>query len=170
MKLVLHPDALLRELSNKVTDIDDSISDLAQDMFETMRASCGLGLAGVQVGRLQRLFVTDIEGDKPRIFINPMIIGTSIEQGEYDEGCLSIPAIYAGVTRPQAITVQAWTERGRPYKLDADGLLARVIQHELDHLNGVLFIDYLIDGVRDDAMSDYDPAVGLAVASTRPTP
>ena len=170
MKLLLHPDVMLRELSDKVTDIDGSISDLAQDMLETMHVSHGLGLAGVQVGRLQRLFVTDIEGDKPRIFVNPMIIGTSIEQSEYDEGCLSIPAIYAGVTRPQAITVQAWNERGRPFILDADGLLARVIQHELDHLNGVLFIDYLTDTARDDAMSDYDPAANPAVASTRPTP
>lgn len=169
MNLVIHPEPLLREKSAKVTDIDDSVSLLAKEMIETMHVSRGIGLAGVQVGRLQRLFVTEIEGDKPRVFINPMIIGTSMEQSEYEEGCLSIPAIYAGVTRPEAITVQAWNERGRPFKLDADGLLARVIQHELDHLNGVLFVDYLADAVRDDAMATYDPAA-KAPAGTRHTP
>ena len=165
MNLVIHPEPLLREKSAKVTDIDDSVSLLAKEMIETMHVSRGIGLAGVQVGRLQRLFVTEIEGDKPRVFINPMIIGTSMEQSEYEEGCLSIPAIYAGVTRPEAITVQAWNERGRPFKLDADGLLARVIQHEYDHLDGIVFFDRLDILTRQAKLKEWEEARGKLPAS-----
>lgn len=167
LQLVVHPDALLREKSGKITDIDGEIVRLADAMIEKMHVARGIGLAGVQIGRPQRIFVTHVEGDTPRVFINPTIIETSVEQSDYDEGCLSIPAIYAGVTRPQAIRVQAWNERGRPFTMDADGLLARVIQHENDHLNGVLFIDYLTEHVRDTAMASYDPAVDPALVSRR---
>ena len=167
LQLVIHPDELLRETSSKVTDIDEEIASLADAMVETMHAARGIGLAGVQVGHLHRMFVTHVEGDKPRVFINPTIIETSVEQSDYDEGCLSIPAIYADVTRPEAVRVQAWNERGRPFTIDADGLLARVIQHENDHLNGVLFIDYLTEQVRDTVMATYDPSVDPATASRR---
>ena len=167
LQLVIHPDELLRETSSKVTDIDEEIASLADAMVETMHAARGIGLAGVQVGHLHRMFVTHVEGDKPRVFINPTIIETSVEQSDYDEGCLSIPAIYADVTRPEAVRVQAWNERGRPFTIDADGLLARVIQHENDHLNGVLFIDYLSEQVRDTVMATYDPSVDPATASRR---
>jgi peptide deformylase len=167
LELVLHPDELLREKSQKVVDIDAGIVRLADAMIEKMHTARGIGLAGVQVGRLDRIFVTHVEGDKPRVFINPSIIETSVEVSDYDEGCLSIPAIYADVTRPEAIRVQAWNERGRPFNLDADGLLARVIQHENDHLNGVLFIDHLTDRVREQVMAAYDPAVDPATVSRR---
>ncbi len=167
LQLVVHPEALLREKSDKITDIDGDIVRLADAMIEKMHAARGIGLAGVQIGRLQRLFVTHVEGDRPRVFINPSIIETSVELSEYDEGCLSIPAIYADVTRPQAVRVQAWNERGRPFNMDADGLLARVIQHELDHLNGVLFIDYLSEDARNGVMASYDPAVDPALVSRR---
>ncbi|MFW5744777.1 MAG: peptide deformylase [Spirochaetota bacterium] len=167
LQLVIHPDELLRETSSKVTEIDEEIVSLADAMVEKMHAARGIGLAGVQVGYLHRMFVTHVEGDKPRVFINPTIIETSVEQSDYDEGCLSIPAIYADVTRPEAVRVQAWNERGRPFTIDADGLLGRVIQHENDHLNGVLFIDYLTEQVRDTVMATYDPSVDPATASRR---
>jgi peptide deformylase len=167
LQLVIHPDEFLREKSTKVADINAEIVRLADAMVEKMHQARGIGLAGVQVGHLHRMFVTHVEGDKPRVFINPSIIETSVEMVDYDEGCLSIPAIYADVTRPEAIRVQAWNERGRPFNLDADGLLARVIQHEYDHLNGVLFIDHLDDTVRDAVMAEYDPSVDPAAVSRR---
>jgi peptide deformylase len=167
LQLVLHPDALLRETSRKILDINDEIVRLSDAMIENLRVFRGIGLAGVQVARLERIFVTNIERDKPRVFINPTIIETSVELADYEEGCLSIPAIYAEVTRPEAVRVQAWNERGRPFKLDADGLLARVIQHELDHLNGVMFIDHLSEPVRERVMAEYDPAVDPAAVSRR---
>ncbi len=165
LELVIHPDTLLRGTSEKVADIDGEMQELALAMVDKMHEARGIGLAGVQVGRLKRLFVVHVEGDKPRIFINPSIIETSMETSDYEEGCLSIPAVYADVTRPAAVKVQAWNERGRPFNLDAEGLLARVIQHELDHLNGVLFIDYLKNNVRDRVMSKYDPSIDPATVS-----
>jgi peptide deformylase len=90
------------------------------------------------------------------VFINPTIIGTSPEISQYEEGCLSIPGLYADVTRPEKVTVQAWNERGRPFTLDAEGLLARVIQHEYDHLEGVLFIDRLSEPKRNRLLTLYD--------------
>ncbi|MFP4377703.1 MAG: peptide deformylase [Spirochaetales bacterium] len=165
LQLVIHPDSLLRENSEKVADIDGEINELALAMVEKMHEARGIGLAGVQIGQLKRLFVTHVEGDKPRVFINPSIIETSMETSDYEEGCLSIPAVYADVTRPAAVKVQAWNERGRPFNLDAEGLLARVIQHELDHLNGVLFLDYLKEPVRDRVMKSYDPSIDPATIS-----
>ena len=167
LQLVIHPDTLLRKKSERVVDINDEIVALADAMVEKMHEARGIGLAGVQVGRLHRIFVTHVEDDTPRVFINPSILETSVEQSDYDEGCLSIPAIYSDVTRPEAVQVQAWNERGRPFTMDADGLLARVIQHENDHLNGVLFIDYLTDDVRAAVMAEYDPTVDPATASRR---
>ena len=120
-----------------------------------MHAGKGIGLAGPQVGELKRLFVTHVEGDVPRVFINPQIIQTSNEQNVFEEGCLSIPAMYADVERPVAVTVQAWNERGRPFTLDAEDLLARVIQHEFDHLNGILFLDHLDDKKRNRIINLY---------------
>ncbi len=118
-------------------------------------AGKGIGLAGPQVARSLRIFVTDVEGDKPRVFINPEIVLTSQEQVEYEEGCLSLPRLYLGVIRPRAVRVQAWNERGRPFTVETDGLLARVIQHEYDHLEGVLFIDRLKAAKRDRALAQY---------------
>jgi peptide deformylase len=167
LQLVLHPDEFLREKSQKIADINADVLRLADAMIEKMHVARGIGLAGVQIGRLDRIFVTHVEDDKPRVFINPSIIETSVEMSDYDEGCLSIPAIYADVNRPEAVRVQAWNERGRPFTMDADGLLARVIQHENDHLNGVLFIDYLSEAVRDEVMATYDPAIDPATVSRR---
>jgi len=134
-------DHYLRQKAAPVKDINDEIRQIVQNMLETMRDGKGVGLAGPQVGFLKRLFVTHAEGDEPRVFINPSIIWTSQEQVNCEEGCLSLPGMYAEVKRPGKIKVQAWNEKGRAFTLEAAGLLARVIQHEYDHLEGILFID-----------------------------
>ena len=133
----------LRHTSQPVAAIDDSIRDLVQDMFAAMEKDNGIGLAAPQVGKNIRLFIVKIDDGIERVFINPQIIGTSAEQTSYEEGCLSIPSIYAPVIRPAAVTVQYQNLRGRPVVLEAEGLLARVIQHEYDHLEGILFVDRL---------------------------
>ena len=131
----------LRKHSILVPELNGELHQLIEQMFESMRAYKGIGLAAVQVGSLFRLFVTDLPKDQPRVFVNPEITGTSVEQGTFEEGCLSIPGIEAEVFRPMNVRVQAWNEKGRPFSLDGGELLGRVIQHELDHLNGILFID-----------------------------
>lgn len=143
MKIYTLGDEVLYKKASLVPDIDKKIVDLSTAMIETMYTGNGIGLAGPQVGEGLRLFVCHVPNDRARVFINPEIVGTSHEQIPYEEGCLSIPGMYADVTRPAFVTVQAWDERGKPFTVDADGMLARVIQHELDHLNGVLFIDHL---------------------------
>jgi peptide deformylase len=165
LKLTIYPDSLLREKSERIEDIDDRIVTLVGDMIDTMHRAKGIGLAGVQVGVLERLFIAHVEGDMPRVFINPTIIETSLGQIDYEEGCLSIPTVYADVTRPAAVRIQAWNERGRPFTIDAEGMLGRVIQHELDHLNGIVFLDHLTEDVRLDVMADYDKSVDPATAS-----
>ena len=131
----------LRQKSVPVAEVNDEIRQLAEDMFETMIEAEGVGLAAPQVGRNIRMFVLIADDDVRRVFINPQIIQTSSETSEYDEGCLSIPQVYETIVRPVRVTVQALNEKGRPFTLDADGLLARIIQHEYDHLEGILYID-----------------------------
>ena len=134
-------DENLRKKSEPVTEVNDDIRQLALDMFETMIELDGVGLAAPQVGKNIRMFVLIADDDVRRVFINPQIIKTSQETGEYDEGCLSIPQVYETIVRPVAVTVQALNENGKPFVLEADGLLARIIQHEYDHLEGILYID-----------------------------
>lgn len=132
---------VLRQIANPVEEVTDEIRQLAEDMFETMIENDGVGLAAPQVGKSLRMFVVIADDDVRRVFINPQIIKTSEEVGEYDEGCLSIPQVYETIVRPVAVTVQALNEKGKPFVLEADGLLARIIQHEYDHLDGILYID-----------------------------
>lgn len=132
---------ILRQKAQPVDEVNDEIRQLANDMFETMIEADGVGLACPQVGLSKRMFVLIADDDVRRVFINPQIIKTSEEVCDYDEGCLSIPQVYETITRPQKITVQAINEKGRPFTLDADGFLARIIQHEYDHLDGILYID-----------------------------
>lgn len=132
---------ILRQVAKPVEEVNDEIRQLAEDMFETMIEADGVGLACPQVGKSLRMFVIIADDDVRRVFINPQIIKTSEEVSEYDEGCLSIPQVYETITRPVAVTVQALNEKGRPFTLEADGLLARIIQHEYDHLDGILYID-----------------------------
>ena len=132
---------VLREKAVPIEKVTDEIRTLIGDMFEAMVEANGVGLAAPQVGKKLRLFVAVADDDVKRVFINPQIVSTSEEVGDYEEGCLSIPGVYETIRRPVRVTVQALDENGKPFTLEADGLLARIIQHETDHLDGILFID-----------------------------
>ncbi|MDR2701924.1 MAG: peptide deformylase [Spirochaetaceae bacterium] len=152
-KLDSEKDRLLRQKAVPVKNIDNEIRKIAENMLKIMHEGKGVGLAGPQVGLLKRIFVTHAEGDGPRVFINPSIIWTSQEQVNYEEGCLSLPGVYAEVKRPGKIKIQAWNEKGRAFTLDLTGLLARVVQHEYDHLEGVLFIDRINEAKREKLLT-----------------
>ncbi len=152
-------DPILAKRSSIVPAINGDVVSLVNQMFEAMERDKGVGLAAVQVGELLRIFVTRVPRDVPRVFINPDILETSIEQELQEEGCLSIPGINADVERPSSVRVQAWNEKGRPFSLTADGFLARVIQHEFDHLNGTLFIDRLNSKKRSRLLAEYEQTV-----------
>ncbi|MEM9247438.1 MAG: peptide deformylase [Pseudomonadota bacterium] len=148
LPILIHPDPRLKKVCDPVTDITDDIRALAQNMLATMYAAPGIGLAAPQVGITQRLLVADTvkEGQgepRPIVMINPEIVASSEERSIYDEGCLSIPEQYAEVERPADVTITWTDENGADHREDFDGLWATCLQHEIDHLNGVLFIDYL---------------------------
>lgn len=149
MKVYTLGEEVLREKAVPVAEITDEIRTLISDMFVQMKLSDGIGLAAPQIGKSLRLFVVQADDDVERAFINPQIIETSTELCSYEEGCLSVPKYYEEVVRPERITVQALNERGRRFTLEADGLLARVIQHEYDHLDGILFIDRIAPDKKD---------------------
>jgi len=149
--------------AEQIENVDDQIVKLGQDMLDVMRFEDGIGLAGPQVSVLKQIFVCQVHQNEARVFINPQIIATSHELLPYEEGCLSIPGVFADVKRPAAITVQALNERGRPFKIDAEGVLARVIQHEMDHLRGVLFVDYLDEEVKKKLLKIYDKKMSRKV-------
>jgi peptide deformylase len=153
--IITYGNSLLRKKSEQVVKVDADLQALIKDMFETLAREKGVGLAAVQVGHLLRVFITNATKDKPRVFINPEIIETSIEEDLYEEGCLSIPGINSDVTRPFGVKVQAYNEKERPFTLTCEDLLARVIQHEYDHLNGVLFIDRLNPGLKQELITVY---------------
>jgi len=132
---------ILRQKAQPVAEVNDEIRKLAEDMFETMIEADGVGLACPQIGKSLRMFVLIADDDVRRVFINPQIIKTSEEMCDYDEGCLSIPQVYETISRPAKVTVQALNEKGKPFTLEAEGFLARIIQHEYDHLDGILYID-----------------------------
>lgn len=143
MRITKLGEPILREISEPVKpeEINDEFRAFINEMFEAMIQADGVGLAGPQAGILKRVFVAIADDDVRRVFINPQIIKTSEELCDYEEGCLSIPQVYESIRRPAKVTVQALNEKGKPFTLDADGLLARIIQHENDHLDGKLFID-----------------------------
>lgn len=144
LNILKYPDERLHTVAKPVADIDERIQTLVADMFETMYASHGIGLAATQVDVHERVVVMDLTEDhsEPRVFINPVI---THKDGEttYEEGCLSVPGIYDTVTRAERVTVEACNEKGEKFTLEADGLLAICIQHELDHLMGKVFVEYL---------------------------
>jgi peptide deformylase len=154
LDIVTYGNEILARKAEPVKDIDDAIRALAADMLTAMEGK-GIGLAGPQVGSPLRVFVTNVEGDKPRVFINPEIVLTSQELATIEEGCLSLPKLYLDVVRPESIRVQAWNERGRPFTVETSGLLARVILHEYDHLEGLLFIDRLSPVKKTRAITQY---------------
>lgn len=145
--LIILPDPLLRQVSQPVERVDSELNQLVDDMLETMYEAPGIGLAAIQVGVPRRLLVIDVakEGEdrQPLVFINPEIITSSNERSVYEEGCLSIPDYYAEVERPASISVKSIDRNGKEQVTEADGILATCLQHEIDHLNGVLFIDHI---------------------------
>ena len=161
LEVVLLGDPRLHQESALIDQVDAQIVDLANQMFEAMYEAKGIGLAGVQVGHLLRLFVTHVPRDRKRVFINPEIIETSVEEEEAEEGCLSIPGVDADVRRPSRVAVQARNLKGRYFRLNADDLLGRVVQHELDHLNGVLFTDRLPEEERLRVLDEYHSDAGV---------
>ncbi len=145
LTILRYPDPRLHRIALPVAHVDDSIRQLIADMAETMYEAPGIGLAATQVDCHIRLIVMDVSEEKNdlQVFINPQVINSSAERKTYEEGCLSVPGIYEEVERPQAITVKALDRDGKPFVLDADGLLAVCLQHEMDHLEGKVFVQYL---------------------------
>jgi peptide deformylase len=160
LEIIRWPDPILKKHSVVVPDINGEVDSLVTEMLEAMDRGRGVGLAGVQVGRLLRVFVTRVPNDTHRVFINPDILETSIELEPFEEGCLSIPGIYTDVIRPSSVRVQAWNLKGRPFTLSAEGYLARVIQHEFDHLNGVVFLDRIDQKKKQRLLVEYEANVG----------
>lgn len=163
--LIILPDPLLRQVSTKVEQVNDEIRTLADDMLATMYDAPGIGLAAIQIGIAKRLLVIDLskEGEEkaPRVFINPEILSFSDERSVYEEGCLSIPDYYAEVERPATIAVNYIDIDGREQSIQADGLLATCLQHEIDHLNGVLFIDHISRLKREMVIKKFTKAAKL---------
>ncbi|MBE7635428.1 peptide deformylase [Sneathiella sp. P13V-1] len=150
LPIITAPDPFLKTISEPVAEVNDEIRKLVDDMFETMYAAPGIGLAAIQVGVQKRVLVVDIvgkndEGNKPQpiAIINPEITWVSDDDSVYEEGCLSVPAHYADVVRPAEIKVSYLDVDGNKQELHADSLLATCIQHEIDHLDGILFVDHL---------------------------
>ena len=166
LPIVTLPDEkTLREVSKPVSAVDSAVKKLWDDMLETMYHAPGIGLAAIQIGVPQRLLVIDLskEGEEKRpLFVaNPEIIWASEAQSDYEEGCLSIPEYYDMVTRPAEITVRYLDRQGEPQQMHATGLMATCLQHEIDHLNGVLFIDHISRLKRERVIKKFQKAQRL---------
>ena len=169
-EIIILPDKQLRLVSKKIEKVTPQIRQLADDMFETMYDAPGIGLAAIQVAEPVRLITMDLakkneEGEvnpQPRVFINPEIVASSEELSVYEEGCLSIPEYYEEVERPAKVRVRFLDLDGKLHEEDAEGLFATCIQHEIDHLNGVLFIDYLSKLKRDRVNKKFSKAAKRA--------
>lgn len=167
-EILVLPDKRLREVSKPVAKITPQVKALVEDMFETMYDAPGIGLAAIQIGEPVRIVTMDIakrENDddeatkaEPRVFINPEIVWSSEEQAPYEEGCLSIPQFYEEVERPAKVRVRYLDIDGKEHEDEADGLFATCIQHEIDHLNGVLFIDHISKLKRDRVLKKFAKA------------
>jgi peptide deformylase len=151
LPILRFPDPRLHKVAKPVAQVDGRIVRLADDMLETMYAADGVGLAATQVDVHERLLVLDTseKRDEPRVLINPELIETSEEMSFTDEGCLSVPAIYERVQRHARVKVRALGRDGQPYEFEAEGLLSVCVQHEMDHLNGKVFVEYLSPLKRD---------------------
>jgi len=163
--LIILPDPILRQASKPIETVDGDVKKLAADMLETMYDAPGIGLAAIQIGVPRRMLVLDVskEGDDkaPLVFINPEVVASSDERSVYEEGCLSIPDYYAEVERPAKITVRHLDAEGREQVTEADGLLATCLQHEIDHLNGILFIDHISKLKREMVIRKFTKAAKL---------
>lgn len=161
LPLVLYPDPMLKQVSKPVERVDDDLRKFMDDMLETMYHEGGIGLAAVQVGVLKRILIMDVgrgskrydnedeSKSKPMFIINPEIVWESEEENCYDEGCLSFPEQYSEVTRPKRVHVKYLDYNGKERLMEADGLLATCVQHEIDHLNGITFVDHISPVKRD---------------------
>jgi len=145
LEILEFPDPRLRTRAQPVAQVTDATRALIDDMFETMYDAPGIGLAATQVNVHERILVIDLSEDQsqPQVFINPEVTVLDPELGEYDEGCLSVPGFYETVNRPRRVRVSALDRNGEPFTRELEGLLAICLQHEIDHLNGKLFVDYL---------------------------
>ncbi|WP_298256693.1 peptide deformylase [Bradyrhizobium sp.] len=165
-EIIILPDKQLRLVSKPIEKVTPEIRKLADDMFETMYDAPGIGLAAIQVAQPLRLITMDLakkndEGEvdsKPRVFINPEIISSSEETSVYEEGCLSIPEYYEEVERPAKVRIRFIDLDGKLHEENAEGIYATCIQHEIDHLNGVLFVDYLSKLKRDRVLKKFTKA------------
>jgi peptide deformylase len=157
--ILVIPDKQLRLVSKKIETVDASIRALAEDMLETMYDAPGIGLAAIQIGEPVRLVTMDLskkdDEKDPRVFVNPEITWSSDEMNVHEEGCLSIPEYYEEVERPAKVRVKYMDLDGKTHEVEADGLFATCIQHEIDHLNGVLFIDHLSKLKRDRVIKKF---------------
>lgn len=145
LNILRFPDPRLHRVAEPVTQVDDALRQLIDDMAQTMYEAPGIGLAATQVDRHVRVIVMDVTEEKNdlRVFINPEVVRRSDQRKTYEEGCLSVPGIYEEVERPESIAVTALDREGNPFELEAQGLLAVCLQHEIDHLNGRVFVQYL---------------------------
>lgn len=147
LSIIDAPDPRLKVKSQSVEQVDDALRKLLDDMLETMYAAPGIGLSAIQVGVAKRVIVIDVHGEdeppKPLYLVNPEIVGLSDEMATFNEGCLSLPEQFCEIERPAGVTVRFLDRDGAPRELTADGLLSRCIQHEMDHLDGILFVDHL---------------------------
>jgi peptide deformylase len=160
--ILIIPDKRLRLKSEAVKAVDKPLRALVNDMFETMYAAPGIGLAAVQIGVPRRVVTVDLakkdEPKQPQVFINPEVVWASDEKATYEEGCLSIPEYYEEVERPKAVKVKFLDLDLKPQEIEAEGLLATCLQHEIDHTNGVLFIDHISKLKRDMVMKKFKKA------------
>ena len=160
--ILIIPDRRLRAKSEPVKTVDKSLRALIDDMFETMYAAPGIGLAAIQIGVSKRVVTMDLakkdEPKQPQVFINPEVVWTSEEKATYEEGCLSIPEYYEEVERPKSVKVKFLDLDLKPQEIEADGLLATCLQHEIDHINGVLFIDHISKLKRDMVVKRFKKA------------
>jgi peptide deformylase len=164
--IITLPDPKLRLVSRKIERVDDSLRRLIDDLIETMHDAPGVGLAAIQVGEPIRVLVVDVakkdETPDPQAFVNPEIVWASEERATYEEGCLSIPEYYAEVERPASVRARALDRDGSLREILAEGLLATVLQHEIDHLDGVLFIDHISKLKRDRVIKKFQKAAKRA--------
>ena len=164
--IITLPDPKLRLVSKAVGRVDDALMKLNDDMIETMHDAPGIGLAAIQIAEPIRLLVVDVakkeEPPAPQVFVNPQILWRADERSTYEEGCLSIPEYYAEVERPASVRVRALDRDGKAKEVLADGLLATVLQHEIDHLDGVLFIDHISKLKRDRIVKKFTKAAKRA--------
>jgi len=160
MRILTLGNELLKQKAEKIEKVDEQTNNLIKQMQEILIKDKGVGLAGPQIGVMKRIFVVHVSNDVCRVFINPSILETSHKTCKFEEGCLSIPGIYAPVIRSESIKVQAWNEKGRPFTIETGGLLARVILHEYDHLEGIIFLDRLPESKRKKLVEKYEKTTG----------